>query len=437
MNSLMDIWQEILRHLSSQLTPTAINTWFSDCEPVALEECRLVLRTPSEFKKSIISQRFSSIIVSFLSDLFSCDFDLLILVGDEEYEKEPAAEDDDLPEMAGYTFDNFIVGNSNKFAHAAAISVAENPGKNYNPLFIYGNSGLGKTHLLWAIGHSIRERFPEKKISYIKGDDFTNEMVKSIKEGKTEEFRNKHRNVDLFLVDDIQFIAGKQSTQIEFFHTFNYIYEAGHQIVITSDRPPMEMSLLDDRLRTRFEGGLMADIAPPDLETRMAIARNKASRLGLILPDDIIEYIASTITANVRQLEGVIKRLTAYKEILNSDITRASVDRAIEDVIKKGTDIPKPDNIIRETAKYYSLKPEDLKGNNRSKNTAMARQISMYLMRQLTNLSLNDIGKELGRNHTTALSSIRKIEDLMRSDPDITGVIRDITSNITTSSGSV
>ena len=234
MNSLMDIWQEILRFLSSQLTPTAINTWFSDCEPVALEECRLVIRTPSEFKKSIISQRFSSIIVSYLSDLFSCDFDLLILVGDEEYEKDSAGEDDDLPEMAGYTFDNFIVGNSNKFAHAAAISVAENPGKNYNPLFIYGNSGLGKTHLLWAIGHSIRERFPEKKISYIKGDDFTNEMVKSIKEGKTEEFRNKHRNVDLFLVDDIQFIAGKQSTQIEFFHTFNYIYEAGHQIVITS-----------------------------------------------------------------------------------------------------------------------------------------------------------------------------------------------------------
>ena len=434
MNSLMDIWNEIKRILSSQLTPTAINTWFTDCEPVELEDCRLVIRTPTEFKKKIISERFSPIITKILSDLFACDFDLLILVGDEEYEKDPSP-DDPLPEMAGYTFDNFIVGNSNKFAHAAAISVAENPGKNYNPLFIYGNSGLGKTHLLWAIGHSIHDRFPEQKISYIKGDDFTNDMVKSIKEGKTEEFRNKHRNVDLFLVDDIQFIAGKQSTQIEFFHTFNYIYEAGHQIVITSDRPPMEMSLLDDRLRTRFEGGLMADIAPPDLETRMAIARNKATRLGLILPDDIIEYIASSITANVRQLEGVIKRLTAYKEILNSEITRASVDRAIDDVTKKGTDIPKPDNIIRETAKYYSLKPEDLKGNNRSKNTAMARQIAMYLMRQLTNLSLNDIGKELGRNHTTALSSIRKIEDLMRSDPNMTGIIRDITSNITTSSG--
>ena len=206
--------------------------------------------------------------------------------------------------------------------------------------------------------------------------------------------------------------------------------------MITSDRPPMEMSLLDDRLRTRFEGGLMADIAPPDLETRMAIARNKATRLGLLLPDEIIEYIAASITANVRQLEGVIKRLTAYRDILNDDITKESVDRAIEDVTRNGTDIPNPDNIIRETAKYFSLKPEDLKGNNRSREIAIPRQISMYLLRQLTNLSLNDIGKELGRNHTTALSSIRKIEEMMRTDSEMTGVIRDITSNITTSSGS-
>lgn len=435
-NSVQDIWDEIIRILSNQLTPTAINTWFSDCELVALEDSRLIIRTPTDFKRKIITDRFSSTIKKALSDLFSCDFDLYVLVGDEEYDK-PEEDPGPIQEMAGYTFDNFVVGNSNKFAHAAAISVAENPGKNYNPLFIYGNSGLGKTHLLWAIGHSIRENFPEKKISYIKGDDFTNEMVKSIKEGKTEEFRSKYRYVDLFLVDDIQFIAGKQSTQVEFFHTFNYIYEAGNQIVITSDRPPMEMSLLDDRLRTRFEGGLMADIAPPDLETRMAIARNKASRLGLLLPDEIVEYIASSITANVRQLEGVIKRLTAYRDILNSDITKDSVDRAIKDVIQNGPEIPKPDTIIRETAKFFSLKPEDLKGNNRSRNTAIARQISMYLMRQLTNLSLNDIGRELGRNHTTALSSIRKIEDLVQTDTEISGIIRDITSNITTSSGSM
>ncbi len=430
----MDIWQEVLRILKNELTPTAINTWFSDCEPVDLEECRLVIRTPSEFKKTIIENRFASSIKTALTDLFSCDFDLLILVGDEEYEKEDDGASDPFPEMAGYTFENFIVGSSNKFAHAAAISVAENPGQNYNPLFIYGNSGLGKTHLLMAIGHYIREHFPDKKISYIKGDDFTNELVKAIKEGKTADFRDKYRTVDLFLADDIQFIAGKQSTQVEFFHTFNYIYEAGHQIVITSDRPPMEMSLLDDRLRTRFEGGLMADIAPPDLETRMAIARNKATRLGLILSDEIIQYIATKITVNVRQLEGVIKRLTAYMDILNTEITKEAVDRAIVDVVRDGPEIPKPESIIQETAKFYSLQPQDLKGNNRTKNTALARQVAMYLMRNLTNLSLNDIGSELGRNHTTTLSSIRKIEDLMRTDPKMSGIIRDITSNITSSS---
>ncbi len=437
MNSLRDIWNEVLRFLSESMTQTAVQTWFSECEPVDLEGTTLVVRTSSEFKKNIITTRFASTIESFLADLFSTSsFELLVLSSEEEYIKEdPVIEE--YPEIAGYTFENFIVGNSNKFAHAAALSVSENPGKKYNPLFLYGNSGLGKTHLLWAIGHAIRNRFPEMKISYIKGDNFTNEMVNSIKEGNAEKFRAKYRQVDLFLVDDIQFIAGKQRTQIEFFHTFNDLYEAGHQIVITSDRPPMEMSLLDDRLRTRFEGGLMADISKPDLETRMAIARNKAARLGLVLPDDIIEYIASKVTSNVRQLEGVINKLTAYKEILNDKISRESVDRAIDDVMDNGEYIPKPEMIIQETAKYYSLQPEDLTGKNRSRNPTIARQIAMYLMRNLTNLSLNDIGKELGRNHTTTLTSIRKIEDLMKNDSNMTAVIRDITSNITNYSSSI
>ena len=255
--------------------------------------------------------------------------------------------------------------------------------------------------------------------------------MKSIKDGTAEEFRQKYRNVDLFLVDDIQFIAGKQQTQNEFFHTFNNIFEAGHQIVITSDRPPLEMSILDDRLRTRFEGGLMADIQPPDLETRMAITRNKAGQLGLLLSDDAVEYIANNITANIRQLEGVIKRLTAYKEILDDVITIDSVKRAIKDVIRIGTYIPTPESIIRETARYYSLKAEDLRGQSRSKNTAMARQVSMYLMRSLTNLSLKDIGAEYeDRNHATVLSSIRKVEDLLKTDPTMAGTVRDITSNI-------
>ncbi len=432
MNSLNDIWDKVIEILSNQLTPTAINTWFSDCTPVDIEDCRLVLHTTTEFKRNIINSRFSESIKAVLSDIFACDFDLLVLAGDEvnDFELKKKSENS-LPEMDGYTFDNFIVGSSNKFAHAAAIAVAENPGKAYNPLFIYGNSGLGKTHLLLAIGQEIHSRSPEKSIAYIKGDEFTNQMVKSLRENKAEEFRTKYRNVSLFLVDDIQFIAGKQGTQEEFFHTFNNIYEAGNQIVITSDRPPMEMAQLDDRLRTRFEWGLMADIQPPDLETRMAITRNKAAQLGLILSDDAVEYIATNITSNIRQLEGVIKRLTAYKEILDDVITIDSVKRAIKDVIRIGTYTPTPDIIIRETARYYSLKEDDLRGQNRSKNMTMARQVSMYLMRSLTGLSLKDIGTHYeDRNHATVLSSIRKVEQLLKNDPSMAGTVRDITSNI-------
>ena len=432
MNSVNDIWDEIVKILSKQLTPTAISTWFSDCTPVEIDDCKLVLHTTTDFKRSIIISRFGDTIKAALSDLFSCDFDILVLAGDEinDFSIKKKAENS-LPEMEGYTFDRFIVGNSNKFAHAAAVAVAEKPGVTYNPLFIYGNSGLGKTHLLLAIGQEIHEKDPSKKIAYVKGDEFTIQLVRAIKDGTGEEFRTKYRNVDLFLVDDIQFIAGKQQTQNEFFHTFNNIYEAKHQIVITSDRPPMEMSLLDDRLRTRFEGGLMADIQPPDLETRMAIIRNKAAQLGLLLSDEAVEYIAENITANIRQLEGVIKRLTAYKEILDDVITIDSVKRAIKDVIRVGTYIPTPESIIRETARYYSLKEEDLRGQSRSKNTAMARQVSMYLMRSLTNLSLKDIGAEYeDRNHATVLSSIRKVEDLLKTDPNMAGTVRDITSNI-------
>ena len=432
MDSVAEVWKSILEIIARDITPTAYNTWFADCEPVELEDCKLVLHTATDFKRNIIQSRFGSTICAALYDLFSCDFELQVLAGDEleEYlsrKKGP----DHLPEMDGYTFDRFVVGPSNKFAHAAAVAVAENPGKAYNPLFIYGNSGLGKTHLLLAIGEEIHARHPEKKIAYVKGDDFTNQMIQSVQSGTAEEFRQKYRNVDLFLVDDVQFIAGKESTQEEFFHTFNNIYEAGHQIVITSDRPPLEMSLLDDRLRTRFEGGLMADVQPPDIETRMAIIRNKAAQLGMILPDDVVEYIGENITANIRQIEGVVKRLTAYKEILNDTITINSVKRAIKDVIRVGEYIPTPDVIIEETARYYSLSPDDLRGQRRSKNIAMARQISMYLMRSLTNLSLLDIGEQYeGRNHSTVLSSVRKVEDLIKKDPEVASTVRDISSNI-------
>ena len=433
MDSMEDIWKHILEVIAGEITPTAYNTWFSECSVVDITDCKLVLHTTSEFKRNMIVNRFGETIKGILYDIFSCEFELEVLAGDEllDYERASLREPSPYPEMDGYTFDRFVVGPSNKFAHAAAVAVAENPGKLYNPLFIYGNSGLGKTHLLLAIGEEIHARHPEKKIAYVKGDDFTNQMIQSVQSGTAEEFRQKYRNVDLFLVDDVQFIAGKQATQEEFFHTFNNIYEAGHQIVITSDRPPLEMSLLDDRLRTRFEGGLMADVQPPDIETRMAIIRNKAAQLGMILPDDVVEYIGENITANIRQIEGVVKRLTAYKEILNDTITINSVKRAIKDVIRVGEYIPTPDVIIEETARYYSLSPDDLRGQRRSKNIAMARQISMYLMRSLTNLSLLDIGEQYeGRNHSTVLSSVRKVEDLIKKDPEVASTVRDISSNI-------
>ncbi len=433
MNSVQDVWQKVLNILSGQLTQTAMDTWFADCTPAELDDCRLVLCTTTDFKQDILQKRFADRIKAALSDLFAQDFEVLIVTEDELAEVLPKGENT-LPEMAGYTFDHFIVGNSNRFAHAAASAVAENPGKTYNPLFIYGNSGLGKTHLLLAIGNAIHERWPNKSIVYIKGDEFTNQLVRAIKSGTTEEFRNKYRKVDLFLVDDIQFIAGKQQTQNEFFHTFNSIYEAGNQIVITSDRPPLEMATLDDRLRTRFEWGLMADIQPPDLETRMAITRNKAAQLGLMLSDDAVAYIADNITDNIRRLEGVIKKLTAYKEILNEVITIDAVKGAIKDVLKEGIFTPTPEIIIRETARYFQIEESELRGQSRSKNVAMARQISMYLIRTLTDRSLQSIGEMYeGRNHATVLSSIRKVENLLKDDHKTIIVVRDITSNINSS----
>ena len=435
MNSVNDIWCSIMDYLSAELTSTTMNTWFSECRPIDLTDSRLVIYTPTTFKRSIIKERYASIISSKLTELFSAPFELEVLAGDELDDYERTVPDDSLPEVAGYTFDQFIVGNSNKFAHAAAIAVADKPGESFNPLFIYGNSGLGKTHLLLSIGQKIHEKDPSAKIVYVKGDEFMNQMVQSIKDNTQAECRNKYRDVDLFLVDDIQFIAGKLGVQEEFFHTFNNLWEAGKQIVITSDRPPIEMVKLEDRLRTRFEGGLMADIQSPDLETRMAIIRNKASQLGMTLPDEVVEYIANEIKSNIRQIEGVVKRLTAYNSIMHETIDISMAKRAVKDVVRDGAYIPTPDVIIEETARYYSLDPENLKSQRRDKNIAMARQVAMYLMRTHTNLSLKEIGDQFSRNHTTVMSSLDKIEDLLEKKPEMNNTIRDISSNITTYHG--
>ncbi|MBO6040917.1 MAG: chromosomal replication initiator protein DnaA [Oscillospiraceae bacterium] len=426
------MWNSLLDSLGEGLTATSRSTWFGDCTPVELVNNRLVVHTPTEFKRDIIQTRYAPRLEEALRDLFSSEIRLVVLSGDElESYLAETRSDDTLPEVAGFTFDNFVVGPSNKYAHAAAIAVSENMGRVYNPLLIYGNSGLGKTHLLLAIGQSTHSRRPAARIVYVKGDDFTNELVHAIQTGTTEDFRAKYRSADLLLMDDIQFIAGKQQTQEEFFHTFNTLYEANKQIVVTSDRPPLEMNRLEDRIRTRLEWGLMADVQPPDLETRMAITRNKASQLAMALPDDVVEYIAETVTSNIRQLEGVVKKLVAYRDLLNDEITVASARRAVKDVIRDGPYVPTADIIIAETARYYGITEDAIRGQSRQKNTAAARQVAMYLCRTLTNMALTDIGHCFeDRNHATVLASIRKIEDMIRISPDMAAAIRDINSNI-------
>ena len=433
MNSLGDIWKAVLDALGQQLTPTAISTWFDDCVPVEIDGSTLVLKTSTDFKRDIIVKRFSETIKNTLSDIFSTDFSIIVLTEEElgDYQ-EKKKDDDPLPEMAGYTFDRFIVGNSNRFAHNAAVAVSQKPGSAYNPLFIYGNSGLGKTHLLLAIGQTIRERTPSAKIAYIKGDEFTNQLLKSIKEGTGEEFRMKYRNVDLFLVDDIQFIAGKQATQEEFFHTFNSLYEAKKQIVLASDRPPKEIRTLEDRLRTRFESGLIADIQPPDFETRMAIIHRKAELLGFDIPEDTAEYIANRLKNNIRQLEGAVKKLNAYRDISGASPSIIMAQKAIKDILSDSQPVPiTVEKIILEVSRTFNVSPADIKSNKRIQSVSAARQAAMYVIREITQMAMSSIGEEFGgKDHSTVVYSIKNVSKNMETDPSYRELINDIIRNI-------
>ncbi|MDY3014309.1 MAG: chromosomal replication initiator protein DnaA [Evtepia sp.] len=433
MNSAADIWNRVLAIMEQQLTNTTISTWFNDAEPIALEENRFVIYIPTDFKKDIVASRYLPDMKKALYDLFSADLDVVIL-GPEEREKYGKKETVSrfLPGTEEYTFERFVVGNSNKFAHAAAVAVAEHPAENYNPLFIYGESGLGKTHLLYAIAHTIHQNHPDYRIVYIRGDSFTNELIRAIREGKNQEFRDKYRSADVFLMDDVQFIAGRDSTQEEMFHTFNSLYEEKKQIVFTSDRPPKEMLRLEDRLKTRFEWGLLADIQPPDYETRMAIIKNKAIRMGVELPEEVLIYVAENITSNVRQIEGTVKKILAFRDLLGSNVDANSVTRAVRDMFKDTADIlPTAEVIIEEVCKFYNIEDAALRGQGRTKETAQARQIAMYLIRNMTKLSLKEIGKEFeNRDHTTVLHSIDRIEKLSKSNPEIAEVVKDIRSNV-------
>ncbi|MGM9593455.1 MAG: chromosomal replication initiator protein DnaA [Candidatus Onthomonas sp.] len=433
MNSAAEIWSSVIALLEKELTPTAVSTWFYDAEAIDLQEDRLVICTPSDFKKNILVQRYLPILKKVLYDLFAAEIDVLVLTKEEasKYNASGKRNENVLIGNEEFTFDHFVVGSSNQFAYNAALHVADNPGQSYNPLFIYGESGLGKTHLLYAIYHTIHRNHPEYNIIFIKGDEFTNELQEAIRTKSTDAFRAKYRDKDLLLVDDIQFIAGKESTQEEFFNTFNNLYEANHQIVLTSDRPPSDMSKLENRLRTRFEWGLLADIQPPDYETRCAIIKNKAILLGLELPNDLVEYIAQNITANVRQLEGTIKRLLAYRDLMGQNVNDENTSRAIQALIRARDEyVPSPEVIIEETAKYYSIDPKAILGSSRTKDIVLARQVSIYLIRSITNLSLPEIGKVFNQHHTTVMHSLDKVEKMMKDNRELSEIVRDIKSNI-------
>ena len=434
MNPADDIWAKVIELMKQQgLSPTTIKTWFDDAKAVSLTEDSFTISTPNDYTQSVIKSLYIPKIEAALKELFSMDLKVVVLT-EKELENTSAAKQDILfPGTSDYTFERFVVGSSNRYAYSAARAVADIPGRaGYNPLFIYGESGLGKTHLLYAIAHTIHANHPDYKIVYIKGDTFTNELVAAIREGRNQQFREKYREADVFLMDDVQFIAGRESTQEEMFHTFNTLYEAGRQIVFTADRPPKEMLRLDDRLRTRFEWGLPVDIQPPDYETRVAIIKNKAIRRGMNLPDPVLQYIAENITSNVRQIEGTVNKILAFQELMGESVDVDTVTRAVRDMFKDKADfLPSPDIIIDEVSKFYNIDADALRGQGRTKDTALARQIAMYQIRRMTNLSLKEIGKEFeGRDHTTVMHSIDRIEKLTKTNPEIAEVIKDINANI-------
>ena len=438
MNNIADLWQKILDKLKKDLSETTISTWFDEIEVVELRGSTLVLHCANDFKKGAVESFYMENIKAALRDMFSMDFEVTILdntaymammnTGDQSKRQNDRFTSDE------FTFDTFVVGPSNKLAHAASKAVADHPAQNYNPLLIYGDSGLGKTHLIYAIANVIRRNDPNARIAYVKGDELTNELVRSIQEGphKTAEMREKYRQADLLLVDDVQFIAGKKQTQEEFFHTFNTLYESGRQIVLTSDRPPSEMTMLEDRLRTRFEWGLLVDVAPPDFETRLAIIRNKAALLGMELPDRVCAYIAEHVTANVRQIEGTINKVMAFKELLGNDADEESVARAIQDIVKRSNEyIPTPEAILAYISKYYNVDESIIKGQQRNRDATQARQVSMYLIRNMTSLSLDEIGKVFdNRDHSTVLYSIQQVEKKMKTDNAFAEKVKAIKTNI-------
>ena len=426
------IWAKVIAYLDERLTPGIVSTYFDQSYVLDCTDRTLTVYAPSEFCKDFIERRCLGYIQDAMQELTAQDYEIRVVCEEEMEDYNSQREKNVNKFNPQFTFESFVVGPSNRFAYNAALAVTDKPAGAYNPLFIYGPSGLGKTHLLYAIANQIQKTLPDFNIIYISSEQFTNELITALREHKNVEFRRKYREADLLLMDDIQFIGGKSATEEEFFHTFNELFESRKQIVLTSDRPPADIPLLADRLRTRFEGGLICDIIPPDYETRMAIIQNKAASLGMEIPDDICSYIAQNITNNVRSLEGTVNIIKAYHELDGMRLDLASVSRAIKDMYSEGShNLPTAALIIAEVSRFFGVEENLLRGRLKSNNIVMPRQIAMYLIRDLTHQSYKTIGREFGRDHTTVLSALQKVEALLaKEDKETMDNLRDITANI-------
>lgn len=438
MESFNEAWSIICDYCQTRITDVAYKTWISRISPVKIDfdEGEAVLLVPNEFHRQTLTRCYMPLLNEALTSIFGETLTIRLTVPSEmNTDSQNQKKENDTGKDPSYelTFDTFIVGSSNKFAHAASLAVATNPAGAYNPLFIYGNSGLGKTHLIRAISNDIKKNHPEMEITYVKGDDFTNQLIEAIRTGSTTEFRNRYREADVLLVDDVQFIGGKESTQEEFFHTFNSLYEANKQIVLTSDRPPKEIKTLEDRLRTRFEWGLLADIQPPDIETRIAIIKRKADLLDMDISDQVCEYIATRIKSNIRQLEGVVKKLKARYLLNGEKPTIVTAQESISDILNN--ELPPPltvEKIIDEVARTFGVTGEDIRSiKNRRANLSNARHVAIYIVREITQMSMSAIGEEFGgRHYSTIVYTVQQVEKNMKKDSKLKATVDDIIKNI-------
>ena len=459
MRELDSVRQAVLSLLRPQFAEPVFDLWFNDLFLLSLDEKEAVFKINSDFKQGIIEKKHLGVLSEAVAEVIGFSVEVRVISTEKDEgitlprfsspvpssltpERREEVEGDEEEENIGpdieskkifdkQTFENFIVGESNKFAHAACIAVARNPGTSYNPLFIYGESGLGKTHLLFAITNEIKRNRPNVRILYSKGNEFTIELIEAIKSGSTTAFRDKYRTADVLLIDDVQFIAGRESTQEEFFHTFNALYEAECQIILTSDRPPKDIKTLEDRLKTRFEWGLIADIQPPSIELRTAIIIKKAEDLGVVIPEDAIAYLASKLKNNIRTIEGAIKKISAITLLTGTPITLDLCKTAVASIVQeKQSDNELIDAIFSTVSRHFSVSVEDIRSKKRNDNIAKARHMCIYIIRQLTERSLADIGKIFSRDHTTVIASIKYIEGQIESVPGTESEVNDLIAEI-------